>query len=64
MARKESGMIREYAEKLLNPRPMSQAALEGLATCAFADKRLRCRVDVLLEAGRVQPPTTLSAGST
>jgi tetratricopeptide (TPR) repeat protein len=36
MARKDEKMIRDYSERLLVIRPFSQAALEGLATCAFS----------------------------
>ncbi|MBZ5606259.1 MAG: tetratricopeptide repeat protein, partial [Acidobacteriia bacterium] len=35
MARKDNPAIQQYSERLLTMRPHSQAALEGLATCAF-----------------------------
>ena len=35
MARKDHAAIQQYSERLLAMRPFSQAALEGLATCAF-----------------------------
>ena len=35
MARKDHASIQQYSERLLAMRPFSQAALEGLATCAF-----------------------------
>ena len=35
MARKDHALIQKYSEQLLTMRPFSQAALEGLATCAF-----------------------------
>src|SRR3984957_9424931 len=35
MARKDHALIQQYSERLLQMRPFSQAALEGLATCAF-----------------------------
>ena len=35
MARKDHASIQQYSERLLTMRPFSQAALEGLATCAF-----------------------------
>src|ERR1035438_7765515 len=35
MARKDHALIQQYSERLLVMRPFSQAALEGLATCAF-----------------------------
>ena len=36
MARKDDAMIRQYSEKLLELRPSSQTAMEGLATSAFS----------------------------
>src|SRR5579864_3136448 len=35
IARKDHDAIQKYSERLLAIRPISQAALEGLATCAF-----------------------------
>src|SRR5580693_10812289 len=35
MARKDHPAIQQYSERLLAMRPFSQAALEGLASCAF-----------------------------
>ena len=35
MARKDHPSIQQYSERLLTLRPFSQAALEGLAACAF-----------------------------
>ena len=38
IARKDIQTIRQYSERLIQLRPNSQTALEGLATCAFADE--------------------------
>ena len=53
MARKDHASIQQYSERLLTMRPFSQAALEGLATCAFHANDYRSRLALLRQAGGV-----------
>ena len=64
MAKEDFEMVREYSERLLELRPESTVALEGLA--AWASRRRRPRADgqVLHAAGDRRARATSRAGST
>ena len=52
IARKDIQTIRQYSERLIQLRPNSQTALEGLATCAFADEDFEAACPLLRKARR------------